>query len=93
MLQNGATCQAGVLDVLKLGWAVYAQEDMKSKEQVMQELNLDSLPDNEFMELYQFASTQRTHEARVGRITAGEMTPHEMAQTVQADLGAPREPK
>ena len=60
---------------------------------VMQELNLDSLPDNEFMELYQFASTQRTHEARVGRITAGEMTPHEMAQTVQADLGAPREPK
>ena len=59
---------------------------MKSKKQVMEELNLDSLPDDDFMELYQFASTQSTNEAHSRQITPGEMTPLEMAQTVQTEL-------
>jgi len=64
----------------------------KTKQQVMEELNLDRLPDDEFMELYAFAAAHGEGPVEPGpdaeRIAGPQTTPAEIAEAVQTELVA-----
>lgn len=64
----------------------------KTKQQVMEELNLDVLPDDEFIELYSYAASLGEEPVDAGpdanQIAGIEMTPAEMVEVLENELVA-----